>query len=270
MNKGHRICFSDGKQTYKICRVFYGQDGSFYATVPYHPQKKAVLFLATVNYSKHEQRIATKELVELADLEDEALNLKYSHHPDGFIQFSGNGIVSGKNADGSPKGMGIHSWPLNQPIAGPAFAVTITGVEKFTPLTETEPADILFSNSEIAINASHYTLFLEAHYFPKLWSRFIRRTKTGERELLVSHPAGGVISMRPLFPPHECPNQNFLAIEMYAEAAEAQNDSCQIIFSGSTGNIRQNEEKEKLGDGLYYMFPDHEIPAKRNLNYHRR
>src|SRR2546421_351256 len=123
----YRVCVTDGQTIYKVCRIIYGKDGSFYVSLPYHPEKKGVVFVMTVNYARYEQQIALKELVDLAGFEDEEHRLKYSHHASGFIQFSGAGIQSGQNADGSAKGIGIMSWPLAKPVRGPAFALTLRG-----------------------------------------------------------------------------------------------------------------------------------------------
>ena len=46
MSEGnYRICFDNGTKVHKLCRIAYGADGSFYVTVPYHPEKNAVVFV---------------------------------------------------------------------------------------------------------------------------------------------------------------------------------------------------------------------------------
>lgn len=66
--------------------------------------------------------------------------VKFSYHPDGFVQFSSasnNKIVSGRNSDGTPKGLGVLSWPLNNPIStGPSMSMTIWGLGKLPKVTE--------------------------------------------------------------------------------------------------------------------------------------
>lgn len=61
--------------------------------------------------------------------------VKFSYHPDGFVQFSSatnNRIVSGRNSDGTAKGLGVVSWPLNNPIStGPSMSITFWGLDKF-------------------------------------------------------------------------------------------------------------------------------------------
>lgn len=66
--------------------------------------------------------------------------VKFSYHADGFVQFSSttnNKIVSGINPDGTPKGLGVLSWPLNNPIStGPSMSMTIWGLDKLPEETE--------------------------------------------------------------------------------------------------------------------------------------
>lgn len=61
--------------------------------------------------------------------------VKFSYHPDGFVQFSSatnNRIVSGRNSDGTAKGLGVVSWPLSNPIStGPSMSITLWGLDKF-------------------------------------------------------------------------------------------------------------------------------------------
>lgn len=58
--------------------------------------------------------------------------VKFSYHPDGFVQFSSatnKKIVSGRNPNGSPKGLGVLSWSLNNPIStGPSMTITFWGL----------------------------------------------------------------------------------------------------------------------------------------------
>jgi hypothetical protein len=64
--------------------------------------------------------------------------VKFSYHSDGFVQFSSttnNKIVSGRNPDGTPKGLGLVSWPLNDPIStGPSMTFSFCGLSGFRPV----------------------------------------------------------------------------------------------------------------------------------------
>jgi len=69
--------------------------------------------------------------------------VKFSYHPDGFVQFSSTNnsrIVSGRDKDGTPKGLGLLSWPLSNPIStGPSMTISFTGLHGFT---EAKPSKI--------------------------------------------------------------------------------------------------------------------------------
>lgn len=68
--------------------------------------------------------------------------VKFSYHPDGFVQFSSatnSRIVSGRKPDGTPKGLGVLSWPLNNPIStGPSMTITFWGLDKFVKETSSK------------------------------------------------------------------------------------------------------------------------------------
>jgi hypothetical protein len=61
--------------------------------------------------------------------------VKFSYHLDGFVQFSSatnSRIISGRNSGGTPKGLGVLSWPLNNPIStGPTMTITFWGLHNF-------------------------------------------------------------------------------------------------------------------------------------------
>lgn len=65
--------------------------------------------------------------------------VKFSYHPDGFVQFSSatnNRIVSGRNLDGTAKGLGVVSWPLSNPVStGASMSITFWGLDKFAEET---------------------------------------------------------------------------------------------------------------------------------------
>jgi len=68
--------------------------------------------------------------------------VKFSYHPDGFVQFSSatnNRIVSGRNPDGTAKGLGVISWPLSNPVStGPSMSITFWGLDKFVEEASTK------------------------------------------------------------------------------------------------------------------------------------
>ena len=132
----HTITILYKGKLHKICKIWFGSDGSYYVAVPYHPANKAVLFKQTVNFDasapkKVDDYYVTplSEAIDMGSSDD--ARIKLSHHPDGFIHFSGDGLISGRKPDGSPKGIGIQSWPLKLGCRGPAFSLSIWGIEQF-------------------------------------------------------------------------------------------------------------------------------------------
>ena len=103
------IAEKDGQRR-KLFKVWFGQDGSYYVTAPYHSAKTATLWKRTVGYDTPFGKMAVDPLdtvVDVATLDDDEGRLKLSHHPDGFCQFSGQGILSGRDENGQIKGVGV-------------------------------------------------------------------------------------------------------------------------------------------------------------------
>lgn len=95
----------DGRR--KVAKIWFGSDGSYYVSSPYHNQSRALLTRFTINYARQEQEVSFSEVIDSASVEDERHALKLSHHPDGFLQFSGSGVLSGRGEDGTPLGVGL-------------------------------------------------------------------------------------------------------------------------------------------------------------------
>jgi hypothetical protein len=100
------VVFVSGGERYKLVRILFGSDGSYFVSCPYRDADRAHLAIVTVNYAKQEMQVALDQTVASAAASDVRRAIKLAHHPDGFIQFSGPGITSGRNKDGSPK----HEW----------------------------------------------------------------------------------------------------------------------------------------------------------------
>jgi len=262
----YTVVYEKGDESYKICKIMFGSDGSYYITSPYHPDHQALLTKMTVNYAKQEMKVALEEAVEVASLDDDDRRLKMSHHPSGFVQFSGEGILSGRNADGTIKGIGVMSWPLDKPTMGPAFGISIRDIERFEKANKIRDQKCIFKHDEISPVPEPYSLALEGYYFPPLWRRFIQSQSDGTKAISINHPAGVVLKLKVLLAPEECARPGFIGLEMYTMPDEEYMKGG-FILGGPTGNLRKNEQGETLGDGIYCMYPRGEIPARREINY---
>lgn len=141
----YTVAYTAAGKTVDLCKIIIGCDGSYYITAPFHPHNKAIAAIATVNYAKQPKIIRLDEALELAILEDENKRLKLSHHPDGFLQFSGEGVLSGRKQDGSPKGLGTQSWPLRRPTLGPSFGMAFGNPLESGRPTKGSSATIIFN-----------------------------------------------------------------------------------------------------------------------------
>jgi hypothetical protein len=267
----------DGKYTvvyatrgvnHKLCKIWFGADGSYYVTSPYHPDGKAWLVKIRVNYALNEMTVPFEELVDIASADDDERRLKLAHHPDGFVQFSGQGILSGKAADGTIRGIGVMSWPLDQPVRGPAFALMIRGIEHFDRTTESIDNTITFSDAELSEVPGANTFVLEGHYFPGLWRRFVGVEGDGARTISVFHPAKAVLKLKVLFASPRCALDGFIGLELYTQRmAEEFADSPRFALSGPTGEMRKNLEGQWTGDSSQCMYPRGDVQVKRVLDY---
>lgn len=173
------------------------------------------------------------------------------------------------------------TWPLWEPIRGPAFGLALTRLDEFVPETTENAATVVFEDTDVSRLDDADVVSLEAHYFPPLWRRFIRPDPKGRPVIRVFHPAKAVLELRVLLPHAKCELPGFLGIEIYtqysisllADAGEPEDaehvheSEPGFIFSGSTGNLRRNEDGELLGDGIYCMYPVHQIAGARNLDF---
>lgn len=211
----YTIVYEKDGARYKLCKIWYGTDGSYYVSSPYHPAQKALLMKFTVNYARSDMQIPFEQAIDLAAAEDDERRLKLAHHPDGLVQFSGEGILSGIDAAGHIRGVGVHSWPLDNPVSGPAFGVVIRGVEEFQRADRIRDELCLFTDAEVFLEPRADVLSLEGHYFPPLWRRFIRPAVDGAPTISVVHPSGAVLRLKVLLPPARCEHQGFIAVELY-------------------------------------------------------
>ena len=267
-SNSHTIIYEKDGIQYKLCKVLFARDGSYSVLSPYHPEQKAILMKATVDYSMSEMSIAVEEAIDLAAADDDRRRLKLSHHRSGFLQFSGQGILSGLDEEGNPKGIGVMSWPLEQYISGPAFGITLFGVEQFKQAARISDEACIFRHDELTLPPGTDRLVLEGHYFPPLWRRFIRLQHNGESVISVVHPAGVVLPLKAVLPAEDCELQGFFGLELYGIPEDAETRIASgFILSSSSGNMRQSEEGHLLGDGLFCMYPRQNIVARRSLDY---
>jgi hypothetical protein len=83
----HTVWYRKENKCYKVFKVGFGSDGSYFVCAPYHPLNTAILGKIKVNYARREPITLSEafdQALELATLDDSDQRLKLSHHPDGF------------------------------------------------------------------------------------------------------------------------------------------------------------------------------------------
>lgn len=160
------------------------------------------------------------------------------------------------------------SWPLNEPVPGPAFSLTISGIEQFQRASKIKDTPLLFTDQEISSVPSPTLFALEGYYLPALWRRFVRKKEDGTKTISLSHPAGVVLELKVIFPPEQCALQNFIGLELYTYPAVPKSEgiNSEFALSGSTGNLRKNDQGQTLGDGVFCVFPRGSALNRRSLN----
>jgi len=249
------VLISHNGRVFKVFKVWFGVDGSYYVTVPYHSHSDAIVCKATVNYDAgHQQIVLMKDFPLIADLDDDEQRLKLSHHPDGFCQFSGHGILSGRDDRGEPKGVGVLAAPLADVGAGPAFSVCVHGLEHFHEANNVRAGDLVIEASSVLGLAGENDLCLEGHYFQPQFRRFVYSDSAGKHFINIPHPSGVILNLRVLAAnPEAVAYAGFIGIDCFRARMRLPGPGYSL--SGPGERARLNDKGERLADNLVAMFP---------------
>lgn len=262
------VAYQVGDTIHKICKVMFGRDGSYYVTVPYHPERRALVFKQLVNYAAgDDQAIGIDDAVDVGVVEDDEARLKLSHHLDGFLQFSGSGILSGRNAlTGAPRGIATFSWPLSRPVSGPSFGVSIKNPERFETVEDIDGMTIVFSIDDLDPGPQDNGLVIEGYYFAPAARRFLSRDWQGRRVLRLAHPSRAILELPACVTAPGCEWPGFIGLEMRSTYVDLPVESG-FVLSSATGEARRNDKGELTGYGLYALFPP---PVAKAIHRARR
>jgi hypothetical protein len=228
-----------------------------------------MLVKAAVAYGRGpNQWVPLTDMVDIANLE-EGDQLKLSHHPDGFCQFSGNGVCSGLNADGSPKGIGVQARALSHVSDGPTFILTVNAVEKFKPHDEPQESDLVFDYDKLVPIPGPYGFRLEGHYLQPDYRRFVQVGSDGARFISVIHPSRAILNLRALLAPLTCPIPAIVGFDFFASPTSC--DHPDFVLSGPGGNLRDDPLGHSIADQISAVYPRPPgIPIRRNVDYPAR
>lgn len=270
MRKGEAtVLLKREKASCKLCKVIFGNDGSYMVLVPYHPHKKCTMFKIPVNYttSVNGEAVPYAETIDAGQVEDK--EVKLSHHRSGFVQFSGPGVLSGKDEHGNPKGLGIQSFALDKPAVGPSFAVSFLGLEAYRQVAQPLTGAVVFSEEDLAPVEGANTLILEGFYFPPPFRRFVKPSANRPMINFV-HPTGSVMELAVVLAPTDSSWPGLIGLHLYPAVASFGTDVSGFIISGPTANVRINEKNDKVAEGIYCACPGTiKLPRLRDLNFPR-
>lgn len=274
-NNSYTIAMLADGQLRKITKLMFGRDGSYMVMMPYHSSNRGILFKAPVAYSPVLDKtsyIPFEDVLDAGDVDEK--RVKLSHHRSGLLQFSGEGIISGFDDKGNPKGIGIQSWTLDNPAPGPSFGIAFQGLSDFRAATPKETQNsncsdwIIFDVKEFPPTPGN-GFVLEGFYFPPKGRRFLKCIGS-KSSIQIVHPVGVVMDLKAaVADPAACDFPGFIGITIYPNETKFGAQPSGYIVSSSTGNVRRNEKGEIIGgDGLYCVFPDELTNlARRNLDY---
>jgi hypothetical protein len=178
--------------------------------------------------------------------------VKFSYHPDGFVQFSSatnSRITSGRNPDGTPKGLGLLSWPLNNPIStGPSMTITLWGLDKFAKELPTkvdkrfvfETKEAVKHQKAIFVKDDQTAYAMALYIIPNSISGNVidkDGKKTANLAMMQALPDGSsFMRLRELVRIIEIPRQSYrIAISWFFIPKKSQSDSGYIFFGPTDG-----------------------------------
>lgn len=220
--KKNNIIVSENGIDYKIIKIIPHSDGGFGVYLPYLNLKESI-FLGIIELpaevqdrlqSGEELLIPTTAILEKHKTDK---RIKLSIHQDGFVQFSGDGVRSGREKmTGKAKGLGVVSKPLMTPIStGSTFSVTFWGLDCFERMnnikSRKDVKDIKFSPKEQYVFANLSKKLVErtngyiisGYVFPLQMSHYIYFDELGAK-ITVPIPDEGnaVMTLRVITFPH--------------------------------------------------------------------
>jgi hypothetical protein len=170
-----------------------------------------------------------------------------------------------------PKGLGLMSWPLASPTAGPACGITIQTPSAFKEAESPSSEDVVFRSDELYRTDKDNGLLIEMYYFPGMWRRFVRNGQNGP-VIWLRHPSGAVLELRVCMSPPDNWEIGFLGVDLWPCPTQLGAESG-FVISSPTGKLRYDSDDELEGEAIYAAYPAvrDDIPATRiNLAFRRR
>ena len=167
-----------------------------------------------------------------------------THHPDGFCQFSGHGVLSGKDDHGNPKGIGVFAAPLADVGSGPAFCVALNGLDRFETIADARAGDLVIDTGNIFGPLGDDDFVIEGHYFQPELRRFIFLDESGQHRIEIPHPCGTILRLRVTLAPDDVEYPGFVGLDCFRTKVSLPGSG--FTLSGPAENDRQNERGQRL------------------------
>lgn len=269
----YTIAYKSSHGVVDLCKVIIGGDGSYYITAPYHNLDRAIAAKIAVNYMERPRIVSFDQALEVATLDDDDRRLKLSHHPDGFLQFSGEGVLSGRNADGTPKGIGTSSWPLTRPTFGPSFGIAFSEPNKSGRPSVGRKRTVVFDELDIEHmrKGELKGLRIAGYYFPVPWREYAYRVGPDQYEIQIVNPTSqAVLRLRALLASKDSALPGLIGLQAVPHGLPTPSGDSGFMITSSTGNLRRNAQGELLGDQLVCVYPQPDMSVAASymsLNY---
>ena len=252
-----RIAINENGRTAKVTIIVPFRDGRVAIAAPYTNDRKGLLVSMKPPVRLGSQWIPADAATAEYSVRD---RVKLSLHRDGFAQFSGRGIRSGKDKNGKPKGLAIQMRrPFMYPIqTGPTFAITAWGLHSFERLRKRDAADALAFDEDDFLYAEASPeqcngFVIEGFVFPNNLLEKLRPVRPGKSVLPHFHPGfqgrGGRFDFRVMLLPNQPVFLGFLVwgVEVTTIASDGA-----VVSSGSM----LNGPRDFDGVGLYAFSPN--------------
>jgi len=186
-------------------------------------------------------------------------NVKLSHHSDGRAQISGEGVLSGYNQDGTPKGAAIMSFPLHTTNdGGMVFSFLFWGIQNIK--RDGQVTDYILKIDKNRIRNHHQDMRLNAY---AIEGYYILKQDLPDgfdysRTITYNNPIAGVIELTLIPSPDITPGVLGLGATL---GHHDFNTELGFTLSGAPGLIYD----KKYCDGLSMIYPN-KIHEDKGIN----
>ena len=191
--------------------------------------------------------------------------------------------------DGKIKGIGVFARALEAigPGFGPAFIVTVYGLEDFDTCETNRKFDIIFevddllpdniisrlseelpTGPEVPLRPVIESLTIEGFYFNPDFRRFVQKTVDGRNVIYNSHPTGVVIPLQVVAAQPDCEHPGFIGLYACRNHVRFESQSG-FVINGPAENFREDAFGERLGDVISCQYPRLSFSEGRSLHYDR-